>query len=145
MSSLFWLILGITLILLEIIIPGFVIIFFGFSAIIISLLVYTGLVTNILYQFFYWSIISILLVFLLRKIVVKFVPSLEKNEYSKDTLVGMIASVIEEINPQSGTGKVKIAGTYWKAISMDGSIIEINRKVIVEKQDNLLLYVKLLE
>jgi len=144
MNGFFWLILGLILSFLEIFIPGMVIIFFGISAFFISLFVYLGFVNNIFYQFFLWSLISLLQILLLRNFVLKFFPSHERNEFTKDNLEGKKGIVIEEINPYKGTGKIKISGSYWKATSSMGTIIPIEKEVFVEKQDGLLLYVKVI-
>ncbi|GIX41015.1 MAG: hypothetical protein KatS3mg129_0748 [Leptospiraceae bacterium] len=142
MNVIFWVLLGFILSLLEIFIPGMIIIFFGISSFIMAILVYFGFISNLIYQFFYWSIISILLVLLLRRFVIKYFPSLEKNEFSKDSLEGQKGIVIEEVNPYTGKGRVKVSGTYWKAISSLGTIIPVGKEIIVEKQDGLLLYVR---
>jgi membrane protein implicated in regulation of membrane protease activity len=93
MNELFWLIFGIILILIELFIPGLIVIFFGVSAILMAGLIYLGFITNIFYQFFLWSILSIILVLTLRKITIKFYPSLEKYQFSKDSLERKKASL----------------------------------------------------
>jgi membrane protein implicated in regulation of membrane protease activity len=142
MNELFWLIFGIILILIELFIPGLIVIFFGVSAILMAGLIYLGFITNIFYQFFLWSILSIILVLTLRKITIKFYPSLEKYQFSKDSLERKKGIVVEEINPHVGSGRVKISGSYWKAISDDGTIIPVGKEIIVVRQNGLLLYVK---
>ncbi len=145
MNELFWLILGITLIILELFIPGLIVIFFGISAILMAILIYLGFITNIFYQFLLWSILSIILVLTLRKLTIKFYPSSEKYQFSKDSLERKKGIVVEEINPHVGSGRVKISGSYWKAISDDGTIIPVGKEIIVVRQDGLLLYVKVIQ
>lgn len=142
MNSIFWYILGIILIVSEIFIPGLVVIFFGISAILIGLLTSFGILTQISYQFIGWGICSIILVLLLRKFFKSFFPSLEIKQKVKDTLVGKSGVVIEEINPLQGTGRIEAEGTNWKAISLNGETILVGKKVIIEKQQDLTLYVK---
>jgi len=144
MNELFWLILGITLIFLELFIPGLIVIFFGVSAILMAVLIYLGFITNIFYQFFLWSILSIIFVLTLRRITIKFYPSSEKYQFSKDSLERKKGIIVEEINPHVGSGRVKISGSYWKAISDDGTIIPVGKEIIVVRQDGLLLYVKVI-
>jgi len=144
MNELFWLILGITLIFLEFFIPGLIVIFFGVSAILMAVLIYLGFITNIFYQFFLWSILSIIFVLTLRRITIKFYPSSEKYQFSKDSLERKKGIIVEEINPHVGSGRVKISGSYWKAISDDGTIIPVGKEIIVVRQDGLLLYVKVI-
>jgi len=144
MNELFWFIFGIILILLELFIPGLIVVFFGISAILMAILIYLGFITNIFYQFFLWSILSIILVLSLRRLTIKFYPSLEKYQFSKDSLERKKGIVVEEINPHIGSGRVKISGSYWKAVSDDGTIIPVGKEIIVVRQDGLLLYVKVI-
>ncbi|MFN3603142.1 MAG: NfeD family protein [Leptonema sp. (in: bacteria)] len=142
MNSTFWYILGILLIVSEIFLPGMIVIFFGISAIFVGILSSLLLLTSISSQFLSWAIFSILLIVFLRGFFKKMFPSLEIKQQVKDTLVGKSAIVIEEINPLKGTGRVELGGTTWKAISINGEIISINKKVLVENQENLTLFVK---
>lgn len=142
MNSIFWYLLGIVLIISEIIIPGLIVIFFGISAIIIGFLTSVGILTQISYQFISWAIGSIILVLLLRKFFKTFLPSLEVKQEVKDTLIGKSGIVIEEINPLQGTGRIEAEGTNWKAISLNGETILVGKKVIIEKQQDLTLYVR---
>lgn len=145
MNSIFWFFLGIILIISEIFIPGMIIIFFGLSALIISLLVYFGILLSIPSQFFSWAIISLFLVILLRRFFKNLFPSLEIKQNVKDNLIEKTAIVIEEINPLQGSGRVEVLGTTWKAFSLTGEIIPVGEKVLIKEQKDFMLYVTLLD
>lgn len=55
----------------------------------------------------------------------------KKTSTNFEINVGKSASVIEEINPVNGTGRVRLNGVDWNAVSSDGSVIPENSTVIV--------------
>lgn len=71
-----------------------------------------------------------------KKLTVKVEPT------NADRCIGLIATVIEDINNIDGTGLVKVDGKIWTARSSDSSIIEKGTKVIIEKIDGVKLIVK---
>ena len=50
--------------------------------------------------------------------------------------------VSEEINPQTGTGRVAIDGDDWKAESDDDQLIEKGTRVVVVSRESIILTVK---
>lgn len=75
------------------------------------------------------AISIVLLVFtrpLLKKVTVNKV-----QPTNADLDIGKTAVVIEEINNTSGTGRVRISGVDWKAVSGDGSVIPSDTVVTV--------------
>jgi membrane protein implicated in regulation of membrane protease activity len=59
-----------------------------------------------------------------------------------DALAGKTGRVTEVINEQIDSGRVLVGGDDWKAIALDGSIIEKNSKVEVVKVEGAKVYVK---
>lgn len=119
-----WLTIGIILILSELIIPGGVVIFLGFAALIIALIHQLGYSIGILDSIFIWLAISIFFVLVIRRLFVQFWPSDEKyeetdfNENAKDKLV----PVLSEISDEHNKGRIQYAGTSWPAKSKSGTI-----------------------
>ncbi len=62
-----------------------------------------------------------------------------------DAEVGKIAKVIEEINPEQNTGRVKIGGVNWRARTQDGSRIPVDAVVKVTEISGTTAYVALAE
>ena len=48
--------------------------------------------------------------------------------------IGKSAVVIERIDPEAGTGRVRIEGVDWGARSSDGSVIDEGRTVIIKEK-----------
>lgn len=138
--ELLWFFLGLILLLLELVVPGFVIFFFGVGAwatALICLIAEPGI--NL--QIIIFAVTSVLSLVALRKIIQK------KFFYSKD---GKSEAVEDEFTGKEGIaisgfgkdkkGKVEFKGTLWNAES-DSNIKE-GQAVIVIKKDSLILKVE---
>ncbi len=145
MTPLSWLISGVVMIILEIAAPGFVICFFGFGAILTSLLLWLsgimGFSFGIGAQAIVFALSSVLLIVLFRKFMKKiFVGDSETSAVNPDNdCVGKVVSVIRAVSSAPG-GRVSLYGTDWSAVST----VEIpaGTQVRVVKQDNLTLTVE---
>lgn len=133
---LLWILIGITLLVLEILSSTFFIVFFGLSALSIA-----GLLFFTFFAFHYQVIGFALLSFLYLVVFRKLFKSKRKKAHSDfpHELIGSIALVHEEILPNQ-FGKVLIGDTFWKATSL----VEIQKgeKVKIIAQNNLTLEVK---
>jgi len=128
--SLIWFVIGIFFLLAELVLPGFIIFFFGIGGLFTSLVTYLFKIESIVVQIIIFISSSLLSLILLRN----FFSSLFKGKVSssnklQDEFVGRRALVIKEIKPNSLPGKIEINGTYWKADSEfyieKDSIVEI--------------------
>ena len=147
MEPLYWLIIGILLSAFEIITPGFVIICFGVSALIVSLLAFLG-VSNLTVQVIIFSVLSLLFTVLSRTIFKKYLmknSNSNKIQSSLEKLIGSHGVVIESINNDNSTGRVMVNSENWAARSVDNSIIEKNSKIKVIKIDGIKLIVEQLK
>ncbi|HMQ70754.1 MAG TPA: NfeD family protein [Ignavibacteria bacterium] len=128
-SSIIWFIAGIFLLIAELIMPGFVIFFFGIGALITSLLIYMFDLNSIFIQMIIFMVVSILCLVLLRRIFTKlFQGKVSGDKVLKDDFIGRKAIVINEIKPNSLKGKVEINGTNWEA----DSEFYIEKETVVE-------------
>jgi inner membrane protein len=132
MMSIIWAVLGLILIALEGVIPGFVIFFFGAGALVTALAaLIPGLGTAYALQAIIWMLSSLGTFGLFRKKLAKVfrgkLISAKSDEY-----IGRRAVVIEKISP--GTpGRIKLNGTSWRADSMTEEIAEGEEVEILEK------------
>lgn len=138
--GLMWLIIGVTLFILEMAVPGFILFFFGLAAMLTALGCY----------FFPWSVNTQLAVFLvlslvslfsLRGIVQKVFIG-DKKEDGEDSIFasgGEKCVVTSTITPPA-EGQVKFGGTFWRAEADDA--IEEGTVVEIVKQKDLLITVK---
>ena len=138
--ELVWFIIGLVLFLLELVLPGFVIFFFGVGAWVTALLC---LIANpgINLQAIVFAVTSILSLVLLRKMIQKrFFYS--KDELSKDVedeFTGREAVATMDFKP-GHTGKVEFKGTTWKAESTE-SIVK-GQTVIIMSKENFKLFIE---
>ena len=138
--ELVWFIIGLVLFLLELVLPGFVIFFFGVGAWITALLC---LIANpgINLQAIVFGVTSILSLLLLRKMIQKrfFYTREELSRAVEDEFTGREAVAITDIEP-GDTGKVEFKGTSWKAESAE-SIVS-GQTVIIKSKENFKLFVE---
>jgi len=138
--ELVWFLIGLVLFLLELVLPGFVIFFFGVGAWITALLC---LVANpgINLQVIVFAITSVLSLILLRKMIQKrfFYSKEELSKEVEDEFTGKEAVAVDDFEPGK-TGKVDFKGTSWKAES--SSPIQKGDRVIIKEKEDFKLIVK---
>jgi membrane protein implicated in regulation of membrane protease activity len=139
---LIWFLIGLAFLLLELIIPGLVIVFFGFGAWITALSMWLfdfGINT----QLIIFLVTSVLSLALLRNYLKK--RFFKEDKTSPDTLedefIGQTATALNSFSP-GYTGKVEFKGSGWNAKSTveikEGQLVKIINKdsitLIVEPQ-----------
>ena len=134
-----WMIIGVFFLLLEFVVPGLIIIFFGVGALTTAgaLLLFDLSLTA---QLFLFLISSGLSLALFRKTLHrKFFKKTEKlTDELHDEFVGKPALAI--IDFANNTGKVEFKGAAWKAIAEES--IQKGDTVEIIKKDSITLYVK---
>lgn len=135
-----WGLLGVLLIASEMLIPGFVIFFFGSGAIVTAILsvIIPGIAARFGLQAIIWSASSILSLIILRRRFSKIFKGTVLNS-QRDESVGKTALVTEKITPES-PGRVRYQGTTWTAVSYTETF-EPGEKVEIIKEDGLTLVV----
>lgn len=138
MDSIYWVIILIILIFIEIITLGLTTIWFAggaLAAFIISLF-FDSLVAEIIA----FLIVSLALLYFTRPFVMKyFNPQRVKTNY--EGVIGKEALVITTIDNLKATGQAVVDGQQWSARSADGSVIEKDTKVIVQSISGVKLIV----
>ena len=140
--ELIWFLAGLILVVVEFVIPGVVVIFFGIGALLIGFMcLFIDIPVNL--QLFLFLIISLLLLLSLRKwfenLFAERLYSSEDEAETMDGFYGKQASVTKEITPQKA-GKVEFRGSFWDAES-DETITEGSSVEIINK-NNITLTVK---
>ena len=139
---LYWIIMGIILLIMEFFIPGFIIFFFGIGAIVTGVLAYLHIVNSFSVQLFVFLCTSILTLILLRKTLkTTFLgKNFDKSEKYSNIEIGREVEVVNNISPHK-PGTVKYQGSLWSAKSetelKKGEIVKIKDydgiTLIVEK------------
>ena len=145
-AELLWFLVGLVLLLSELALPGFVIVFFGVGAWVTAVLVGFGLLPGFNGQLLVFLITSILALALFRNKGRKYfegrVSRIWNPAASMEDLHGERAIVTSPISPNTDGGKVEFHGTLWNA---DADMpIEKGQVVEIVEQKNLRLKVKLL-
>lgn len=137
-----WFLLGISMLILEFIMPGLIIFFFGVGACVVGVLclIFDLSVNAQLLIFIFFSIIS--LIFLrkwLRDVFTGRTKASDAEDIDLAEFIGERAVVIEEISPKK-FGKVEFHGSHWAAAAE----VSIKKGTAVEVvgKDNITLKVK---
>jgi membrane protein implicated in regulation of membrane protease activity len=131
--ELFWFIIGLVLFLMELMVPGFFIFFFGLGAWITSLVCLIGKpdeITNV--QIIIFAVTSVITLIALRRIIQKkFFNKGSQSEDVEDEFTGKEALAKSDFGGITN-GKVEFKGTTWTAESK-ADIKEGQRVIILEK------------
>lgn len=142
MEMIFWLIVFVVLLIVEIATMGLTTVWFAGGALVAFLAAYIGF--GVVVQVLIFLIVSILLLVLTRPLAVKFFNQ-ERQKTNAESLIGQKAVVKEEINTLQATGRVEVNGMEWSAKTEESEIIEADTivmikgiqgvKLIVEKEE----------
>ncbi len=143
---LFWLIMGVMLLFLEMALPGFVLFFFGLGALITSLVTYLFPI-SISWQLALFIAASLASLFSLRNVIQRRFfkqPSGEGEEEKVDedvllAVAGERGVVCMTIVPPA-EGRIKYAGTFWRATADER--IDEGEIISVVSQDGLVIHVE---
>lgn len=138
--ELLWFAIGLVLLLMELVLPGFFIFFFGLGAWVTALVCLIGEPSTNL-QIIIFAITSVISLIGLRKIIQKkfFYSKGKESEEVEDEFTGKEALAISDFGDQIN-GKVEFKGTTWTAESK--SEIKSGQRVIVIEKDSFKLLVK---
>jgi membrane protein implicated in regulation of membrane protease activity len=138
--ELLWFLIGLGLFLLELVIPGFFIFFFGLGAWVTALVCLIG-EPGINLQIIIFAITSVLSLIGLRRIIQRkfFYSKGDKSGEVEDEFTGKEALAVSDFGGQQ-TGKVEFKGTTWKAEST--SEILTGQRVMILEKDNFKLIVE---
>lgn len=142
MEMIFWLIVFVILLVVEIATMALTTVWFAGGALAAFLAAYIGF--GVVVQVLVFLIVSILLLVLTRPLAVKFFNQ-ERQKTNAESLIGQKAIVKEEINTLQTTGRVEVNGMEWSAKTEESEIIEADTivmikgiqgvKLIVEKEE----------
>lgn len=135
-----WLAIGIGLLALEAIVPGFVLGSFAIGALVTIVPAALGLSMSI--QIIIFSIASVISFLLLRPFVMKYLDKGEVVKLNADGLVGQRGVVSIAFDHQLKKGRVRVAGDDWVALNLGNEELSINDVIVVEKVDSITLEVR---
>ena len=138
-DSLIWFCIGFVFFVLEFLIPGFILFFFGIGAwVVAAISLFFDVSINLQIILFISS--SLLTVLLFRKWVRTKLETIGVNSNKlEDEFIGKVGKAETAIIPGSG-GKVEFKGTSWDATSDD--VISAGERVLITETRSILLIVK---
>lgn len=140
MEAIFWLVLFVILLVIEIFTMGLTTIWFAGGSILAFILAYVGFGLPV--QIIVFLLASIILLVLTRPIAVKFFNK-ERQKTNAESLIGQKAIVLETIDTLHGVGRAEVNGMEWSAKTDEpGEIIEIGTVVVIEGIQGVKLIVK---
>lgn len=141
MNALYWLILFIVLLIIEIITLGLTTIWFAGGALIAFVLALLGVPATI--QWAVFCVVSLVLLFATRPWAVRYFNNQKKEKTNVDSLIGKTAVVTTPIRNLEGKGEVFVNGLTWTARSAEDSVvIEENAHVTVKAVEGVKLIVE---
>lgn len=137
-----WFVMGLLLVFSEFIVPGVLICFFGFAAILMAglLCLWPAMPSSLLLALYIAT--SLALLFGLRRYMPKTFRGHTKvatSDPDEDDVAGSHAAVVEAIAPDQ-PGKVEFRGSNWNACA--NTSIAVGARVEILRRDNLTLVVK---
>lgn len=140
MDTIFWLVLFVVLLIVEIFTMGLTTIWFAGGAIVAFLLacLHLGLPIQII-AFLAVSIVSLVMT---RPLAVKFFNR-ERQKTNAESLIGQKAVVLEKVDLLHGTGRVEVNGMEWSAKTDESEeIIEPGKIVVIDGIQGVKLIVR---
>ena len=136
-----WLIAAAVFLIGEMATEGFLLLWFSIGALVAMIVSF--FTASIVVQFVIFLIVSFILLCATRPLAKRFLESKSKVESNVFSLIDQTALVIETIDSKQSTGKVKVNGEVWKAISEERDInIPEGEEVLVKKIDGVKLIVE---
>lgn len=136
-----WLIVAGAMFLLEMMTAGFLVMWFGISALFTMGISFFA-PENILLQTIFFLISSTVLIVLTKPLVKKFIQKNDLEPSNVYTVLGKKAIVTTEIDPLKGTGQIKIDSDVWSARSENEEVIPVGSKVEILKVEGVKVIVK---
>ena len=139
MNTIIWLIIVAVMLIIEIFTMGLTTIWFSLGA--VAAAIASGLEAPIWLQIVLFSVVSVLVMILVRPFAVKVINK-ERIKTNIEEIVGEKAVVIEEIDNEKEKGMVRYRGVEWMARSVDGSILAVDEIVTIDTVSGVKLIVK---
>jgi membrane protein implicated in regulation of membrane protease activity len=130
-----WIVLGAALIVLELIVPGAVLVFLGTGAMLVAFLIWLGLIQTWVASVTTWFIVSLVLLLVLRSFFQRFISGDTERQSTDEDLdaYGEVVDVVEAIGPDK-EGRIRYRGTTWQATCYDHTLEAGSKAQIVYRE-----------
>jgi membrane protein implicated in regulation of membrane protease activity len=142
--TLFFLVLGILLVVAEVVVPGLVVSFLGAAALLVAGALALGWVGGWAHAFTAWFITSLVMVIGVRSAFTRFLPGQAVKQLTDEDLdaFGEVVEVLEPVSSRGG--RIRFRGSTWAAQSLQ-DILPAGAKAKIVARDNLVWIVEPLD
>ena len=127
-----WVIAGLVLLIIEIFTQGFVVAVFGVAFLIVAPFAYAQSSLNT--QLLVFGVATAVMSLGIRPLVLRLIRE-SKTKTNVDALVAKTGLVTEAIDHTMNSGRVRLGGEEWRAVTPDESKIGVGAKVVVKAVD----------
>lgn len=129
---------GIILMIIETIIPGGISFFLGFSGLLVGALRWLGILENPATSVITWLFTSIALILAMRPILMKYWGGESSYKLANEDIEAMdkTVDVIEPVNANDNSGRIRYQGISWQAQTLEGEI-PAGAKAKIRYRDNV--------
>jgi len=142
--QLIWFLIGLGMIISEFFVPGIILVFFGLGAWTAAVTTWMGLTAGWTSQLLVFAVTSVIYLVLLRRWFQERFAGFEGDQQDPKSILddfeGQLVTVIEDINPEDGSGRVEFKGAQWSARST--TAIAAGERAKVTGVDSITLLVK---
>jgi len=136
----FWMLVGLTLLGLEILSGGFYLMFFGLAALAVGAVVVFGVSEPVWLQWVLFSVLSVASLLLFRGPLLRTIKVKDHTQKYSDNLVGEVATLLEDLSPGS-TGKAELRGATWTVRNGGAAMLTKGQRSRVVRVDGLTLWI----
>jgi len=126
---LIWLGVGVVFVVAELVVPAFIVVFFGLGAFIAGGTAFFG--ASIQVQLVVFGVSSVVLLLLFRKMMAATFTGEEAEDEQEPNYLGRQGEVVDAIHPPQ-PGRIKFQGSFWSARSSEavepGSMVRIVKR-----------------
>lgn len=129
---------GFLLMIIETLIPGGVSFFLGFSGLIVGSLRWFGILEEPITSIIVWLFTSVALILAMRPVLMKYWGGDSSYKLANEDVEAMdqIVDVVETVNANDNSGRVRFQGISWKAKTLEGKI-QAGSKAKIRYRDNV--------
>jgi len=129
---------GVALMIIETLIPGGVSFFLGVSGIIVGTLRWLGIMEGPATSIITWLFTSVALILAMRPLLMKYWGGESSYKLANEDVEAMdeVVDVIEPINANDNSGRVRFQGISWQAKTLEGEI-PAGSKAKIRYRDNV--------
>ncbi len=136
-----WLTVGITLVLLELLVPGTYLIWFGFSALLMGCITYLSGSFDLIYQLSLFGVMAFIFALIGWRVYGRLIfqtHTPESYRYLNDIMAQHLNKVVTVVDIKDDKIQISIGDTVWPAISEDA--VKKGEKVLIVGTENNIIY-----